>query len=331
MGSIYVADLLKYPLTPKLPGTLVHDSQTSLWIHRGPGPPSKHHAAKKRTTGARQWGYCLVPWAASRWMWLHPALSSHSPSPHLFQLFQAGCCLGKLLIRFLQPARRSYGKQWEIIPCMGKCLCSGQNVLFGEPSCIAFVSGWFEGNVEALTMQKINSYLSVCLPTHACVKGGNCQTWNTEEQGRFYTKLLSGWRRMAALTLRGKAEKIVDPCTGTTNQNGKKKKYSSVGREQNHTAWTLNRSRGGRQAALFYQHRITAGPVLPVHCWSITRSCSPSAQWPGEDQHWGGERGLHENTTAYIHTLSIVRKPPGPWCSLHCFWSGGNRTHLTYW
>lgn len=80
-------------------------------------------------------GYCLIP----------PSFNQSCPAAAqaliYFKLFQAGCCVGKLLIRFLQPAQRSYGKQWEIIPCMGKCLCSGQNALVGEPSCIAFVSG----------------------------------------------------------------------------------------------------------------------------------------------------------------------------------------------
>lgn len=63
---------------------------------------------------------------------------------------------------------------------MGKCLCSGQNALVGEPSCRAFVSGRFEGSVEALTMQKINSYLSVCHPMHTLVKWG---TVKLETQG----------------------------------------------------------------------------------------------------------------------------------------------------
>lgn len=109
-----------------------------------------------------------------------------------FKLFQAGCCLGKLLIRFLQPARCSYGKQWEIIPCMGKCLCSGQNALVGEPSCIAFVSGWFEGNVEALTMQKINSFLSVRLPVRTLVKRGTAKLETQRSSGGFVQNFCLG-------------------------------------------------------------------------------------------------------------------------------------------
>lgn len=123
--------------------------------------------------------------SSTHYTWLQSVLPSHT---HLFQLFQVGCCAGNLLIPFLHPAQCSYGKQWEIIPCMGKCLCSGQNVLFGEASRIAFVSEWFEGNAEALTMEKINSSLCVSPCAHTC-ETRNCQTWNTEEQGRVYTKL----------------------------------------------------------------------------------------------------------------------------------------------
>lgn len=145
--------------------------------------------------------------------WPQLSLSSCNPGPHLFQVVS-----GRLLSL----------KAFDSIPLASPVLLwetVGDHSMHGKVSLLrAKCAGWWT-ELHCLCVRMIwgqcwsfnnaeNKFISLCASSCARFCGkGNCQTWNTEEQGRFYAKLLSRWRSLIALTLRDEAEKIGDPCT----------------------------------------------------------------------------------------------------------------------
>lgn len=185
-------------------------------------------------------------------MWPQLWLSSCIPSPHLFQVVS-----GRLLSL----------KAFDSIPLASPMLLwetVGDHSMHGKVSLLrAKCAGWWT-ELHCLCVRMIwgqcwsfnnaeNKFISLCASScaHFCGKG-NCQTWNTEEQGRFYAKLVwvekpdcfkpqrQGRENRGSLYQR-------PPCTSSFNWNGKKINHFFVRREQECTAWTLAQQEQGRE------------------------------------------------------------------------------------